>query len=320
MTHPLEDPRTFRSLAKSHPKEISILKDIVWRWRRWSAFVPGVEGFWAAWPLAQWREWNGNPPRRTFDRWLNTLEEFGLIERERHRYTGIKVHSFIRPTTLTLKHLGDDADLSRLKAKTPTRAKAKSGAPHGATFGVAAGATLGATDHTSFSSHSSSAYQPKTSHAQAHAKGKEGFGEDGKIKKKLILKKQNPKAPIAPPATQTLDEQIAAAKMKAKQARAEKLLPMLLKKFPILEGPHRKGSNPVWHPYEKHGWKWATWTPAKIVERNAVYEEYVANWYIGKQGKPYNPYSYDDAEYELDLDGPDIEEWLMQPSVKHPGS
>ncbi|MGB3500605.1 MAG: hypothetical protein WBA44_03215 [Mesorhizobium sp.] len=156
MTHSLKDPRALRALAKSHPKEISILKDIVWRWRRWSAFVPGVDGFWAAWQLAQWQEWNGNPPRRTFDRWLKTLAEFGLIERERHRYTGIKVHSFIRPTALALKYLGDDADFARLKAKTPTRKKAKSSAPHGATVGAA---DHGSSVHAQRSNGDSGAFQ-----------------------------------------------------------------------------------------------------------------------------------------------------------------
>lgn len=305
MTHPLEEPRTFRALAKSHSKEIRLLKEIVWRWRRYSAFVPGVDGYWAAWPLAQWREWNGNPPRRTFDRWLKTLEDFDLIERERHRYSGTGICSFIRPTELTLKHLGDDADLTRLRMKTPSRKKTKKGAPLGAKVGAPHGATGGATDHTSFPSQSSCSSQPKSSHAPAHAKGKEGFGE--KAKKKLILKKKKsePEAPIAPPPQNTdLETLIAEEKAKAKEALAKKRLPMLLQKFPVLTGAHDKT---VRHPYQMHGWKWATWSPDLIAKSYAKYVEFVDNWYSGKKGKGYKPMSYGDAEFTLDLDYPDIE-------------
>jgi hypothetical protein len=272
MTHPLEDARTFRSLAKTHAKEIRLLKDIIWRWRRYSAFVPGVDGYWAAWPLPQWREWNGNPPRRTFDRWLKTLEDFGLIERERHRYSGNTIHSFIRPSPLALKHLGDDADLARLRVKTPTRKKAKSGAPHGATVGAADGATVGATDHTSFPSSASCPSKPKTSHAHAHTGGEGKAGEDVKIKKKLILKKQNPKAPI-PPAPDDDDLEAAFEAVKAKSL--EKWLAI----FPRIEGEHG-----VWHPADQHD-AWTGWSLELKKQRYAVYVAYVTKALKAKSAK-----------------------------------
>lgn len=265
MTNPLEDQRTFRSLAKTHAKEIRLLKDIIWRWRRYSAFVPGVDGYWAAHPLPQWREWNGNPARRTFDRWLKTLEDFGLIERERHRYSGNTICSFIRPTVLALKHLGDDADLARLKAKTPTRKKAKTGAPHGATVGASHGATLGATDHTSFPSCSSYSSTPKNSHAHAHTGGKGSAGEGGK--KKLVLKKKKiePDTPIAPPPD---DDDVDAMFAAFKEKKAAKLE----KQFPKIAGDHG-----LKHPSELYPEQWAGFSPEAKANLYAKYKSYVAN-------------------------------------------
>lgn len=278
MTNPLEDPRTFRSLAKTHAKEIRLLKDIVWRWRRYSAFVPGVDGYWAAHPLPQWREWNGNPARRTFDRWLKTLEDFGLIERERHRYSGNTICSFIRPTVLALKHLGDDADLARLKVKTPTRKKAKTGAPHGATIGASHGATLGASDHTSFPSCSSYSSTPKNSHAHTHTGGKGSAGEDGKVKKKkLILKKPVPKAPIAPPPDDDdVDAMIAAAKA-GKRAKLLELFPVIPDAVKTVHPSHPK----MW------GDEWFKFSPKAQAVTHAKYKSYAENELAakGKHGK-----------------------------------
>lgn len=306
MTHPLEDPQAFKFFAQQHPKEMSLLREVIFRWKRSHAFASGLPGKWAAWLLDEWCAWL-NPPakRRTLQRWLKLLDDNGLIERGQHQIKGRDTRLFLRPTELALKLTGNTAYTDRLT--TPTRVakkgpkKPSSGAPNGAGIGAPNGAPIGAPDHTSIPFHSSHSGTQKIAHAHAPAKGKEGIGE--KAKKKLVLKKKkiDPETPIPPATPQQIDAEIAAAKMEAKEARAKKLLPMLLKKFPIWEGQHRKGPNPVWHPYEKHGLKWAMWTPAKIVERYAVYEEYVANWYVGKQGKPYKPFS--DEEAEIDFPG-----------------
>lgn len=136
----------------------------------------------------------------------------------------------------------------------------------------------------------------------------EGFG--GKEKKKLIL---NPKSPKPNP--EDVDALIAAEKATAKEAKAKKLLPKLLEKFPILKGAHEKF---VKHPYEMHGVTWATWSPELIAKKYAAYEAFVGNWYTGKKGKAYKPLSHDDAEFNLDLDSiPDFEEvWAAKGKKK----
>jgi hypothetical protein len=320
MTHPLEDLRTFKFFTLQHPKPMSLLREIIWQWNRGYGFAPDRLGEWVVKPLDEWSAHMGGVPRRTLQRWLKLLDDNGLIEREPHRFQGTKTLAFLRPTPVALKHMGKAGDVKRLTIpkSVPKKApkKALAGATGGVIGGAAGGAVGGALDHITLPSPSSHSSIQKIAHAHAPAKGKEGFGE--KAKKKLVLKtkKVEPETPIPPATPQQIDAEIADAKMKAKEARAKKLLPMLLKKFPIWEGPHRKGPNPVWHHYERYGWKWATWTLPKIVERYAAYEEHVANWYIGKQGKPYKPFSNEDAEFELDLDGPDFEEWLKQPPKK----
>jgi len=66
-------------------------------------------------------------------RHLNLLEEMGLIERERGKYGGNRVLSFIRPTVLGLSlssprpddwdHLGQVQDTSEPTPSTPVPAK-----------------------------------------------------------------------------------------------------------------------------------------------------------------------------------------------------
>lgn len=312
---PINDASDFRAWKQQNPNAEKLLFKIIFRWRVSSARHSEQPGKWVANPINFWAK-EAQLSRDQTKRALRILKLDGLVIRARGWFAGSKVHPFLQPTPLALTYMGRPGDLGRLEAslaQVPSPKKAKPAqmvAPIDAPSDAPIGAPIAAPTITSPSipSKPSKPAMPTNAHGHAQGKGKEGFG--GKEKKKLILKKKSgPEAPIAPPTPQQLGAEIADAKMKAKEARAKKLLPVLLKKFPIWEGPHRKGKKPVRHPYEMHGWKWATWSPAKIVERNTVYEEYVANWYVGKQGKPYKPFSDEDAEFELDLDSiPDVEE------------
>lgn len=311
---PLEDVAAFRAWKGQNPNAEKLLFRIIFRWRVSNARHRELPGRWVANPIDFWAE-DAKLSRDQTKRALRDLEVDGLVVRARGWFAGSKVHTYLQPTPLALKYMGKPNDIDRLEQSFAVSKKSKPAptpAPIAAPTPAPTVAPIAAPTITnpSIPSKPSNLASPSNAHAHASAKGKEGFGE--KTKKKLVLKKKKsgPEAPIAPPTPQQIDAEIAAAKMQAKEAQAKKRLPLLLKKFPIWEGPHRKGPKPVRHPYEMHGWKWATWSPALIVEKYVLYEEYVANWYVGKQGKPYKPFSDEDAEYDLDTDYPDIEEEL----------
>ena len=251
---PIEDADDFRSWKRRYPNAEALLFRIVYRWRISTARPNnGQPGKWVANPIDFWAE-DAKLSRDQTKRALRILDRDGLILRARSWYQGPKVQPFLQPTPLALKFMGKPNDIDRLEqsitaskvakaAPSPTPIDAPTVAP---TVAPTAAPTI---TNPSIPSKPSKPASPSNAQAHAHAKGKEGFGEDGKIKKtKLILKKQNPKTPIPPPPQTTdVDALIAIEKAKAKEALAKKRLPKLLAKFPMLTGAHEKF---VRHPYQ----------------------------------------------------------------------
>ena len=71
-------------------------------WRKSSSHRPTHTGCWAAYPYQVWSD-HTCLPIATLKRHLDTLEQYGLIERVRGRHGGSRVLTFIRPTELALK-------------------------------------------------------------------------------------------------------------------------------------------------------------------------------------------------------------------------
>lgn len=296
MTHPLEDIRTFKFFALQHPKPMSLLREIIWQWNRGYAFAEGRLGEWVAMTLDEWSAHMGGVPRRTLQRWLKLLDDNGLIEREPHRFQGIKTLAFLRPTPIALKHMGKAGDVKRLtipkSAPKKARKKAGDGVSGGVLSGAASGAVGGALDHTTFPSPSSYS-NTHPAHADAHTGGEGNAGE--KQKKKLILKKAKPGTPIPPPPDDDDVEAIAAAITAKKRAR-------LLKQFPPLHGAHEKF---VKHPSAHWGDVWFTRSQKWQAASYAWYVQMVENWQKGKKGKAYKPMSYAEAEFDMPDWNPD---------------
>jgi hypothetical protein len=138
-------------------------------------------------------------------------------------------------------------------------------------------ATPEATDHTSIPSPAIPATKPQAP-ANKFAGGKGKAGENEDFVKELAMKELTAAAmkfgqgqfdPADPYWESTI------------QLKAGKLN-VLLAKFPKLTGKHEPH---VKHPSEMHT-NWSSWSPELLAKRQAVYEEYVANWYKGSGGKP----------------------------------
>ena len=75
--------------------------------------------------------------------------------------------------------------------------------------------------------------------------------------------------------------------------------------FPVLQGKHEKA---VQHPSVKFP-NWSSFSTNLKSEIYATYESHVANWYKGKQGKPYVS-TADVTDEEWEKFGDDLEKWL----------
>lgn len=145
--YPLEDEGDWKFWQLSRPNARRLLKEIIFQWRNCSAKVPGKPGRWAVYPIAYWCEATGLS-RDKVERALKELVEFGLLNRERHRFAGSEVRAFLQPTALALKYGGRPQDLARI-----------AGPLQGTNAGTSAG-TGAATDYTPVPS--SSPKSPKT--------------------------------------------------------------------------------------------------------------------------------------------------------------
>jgi hypothetical protein len=101
-----------------------LLKEIIFRWRGASAYVLGKPGKWVVWPRERWCEWTGLS-RNQLDRALKELVEVRLINRERHKFSGSQVRTFLRPTQLALQYAGKPKDLAdAITAKSNAKSSA----------------------------------------------------------------------------------------------------------------------------------------------------------------------------------------------------
>ncbi len=115
---PFESEEDYKGFAAQYPNEAAFFGKIVVRWRGSKAKLKSTPGYWAAYPYADWAErMKCSVP--TIKRWLNRLEDHGLIERYRSKWGGKAVYTYIRPTPAGLafakarptdiQHLGFEA-------------------------------------------------------------------------------------------------------------------------------------------------------------------------------------------------------------------
>lgn len=301
--YPLNDKQDFAAWRVQHRRAYHLLDTVIFAWRGSNASLRGFAGKWAAYSQDEWMEKSSlskNAMKLEFFR----LELDGLIEREPGSWDGFKPRTFVRPTILAINFMTPrPTDYGRLgqakRAKTTQTGIAK-GHPKTNSQEPPKGQPNGEPHITSLPSHPSYPTNTTVLPAHMHTGGEGKAGEDAKIKKKLILKKQVPKPPI-PPAPDDDDMDAAFEAVKAKK-RAR-----LLKQFPPWTGAHESF---VTHPSIHFGPAWFGWSIEKQTESYGWYLEKVERWYNGKKGKAYNPLSYDEAEFELDLEYPDSEQWM----------
>lgn len=251
---PLDDVSAFRAWKGQNPNAERLLFRIIFRWRVSNARHRELPGLWVANPIDFWAE-DAKLSRDQTKRALRDLKIDGLIIRARAWFKGAKVHPYLQPTALALKFVGKPSDLHRLEQSIAVSKKAERTpipAPIVAPSPAPTVAPIAAPTITNLPipSKLSNPAKPSNPHAHAHTGGEGKVGEDGKIKKKkLVLKKQDPKTPIAPPPPTDDDvdvEAMGAAITAKKRAR-------LLKQFPPLHGAHE---NTVKHPSVHWGDVW----------------------------------------------------------------
>jgi hypothetical protein len=287
----IQDTYDFKSWRLAYKNQHDLLKAIIFDWRASSAQVPGKPGKWAAYPIDVWAK-RSSLSRDQTKRALKALVENGLIDRERHRYGGITVCPFIRPTALALKHMGRPQDIVRLGPSAPIAA------PILAPIGAPIDAPIAApTDYTSLPSISNkikpAIVSKQISSDISEGKGKAGGDETGGKKKPILLLLKKPVAvspePIPEPVNDNgMDEiELMAAKVLAKKAAKAG------KDFPILKGAHEgKVKHPSTWP------EWPSYSDEAKANVYKKYEGYVANFYKGKAGKPYIENEISDEEWE----------------------
>jgi hypothetical protein len=249
---PLGDIGSFKFWRIQKPNAAKLLKEIIFRWRGASAYVPGRPEKWVVWPRESWCEWTGLS-RNQLDRALKELVESNLIDRERHRFAGSQVRTFLRPTTVALKHLGRPQDMA-LAVLASEKVSEKSTEK---TYEKAAEKISEKTDYTSIpslptsptNSTSTTTTEQTEPSTPLNNKGKGNAGEDDEIDKKF------------------------AELLAKKQIAADKLYPEKL-------GAHQKS---VKHPSKM----FPNWTSFSDTVKNTLYQKYLVyidNWNKGKKG------------------------------------
>lgn len=111
--YPIHDTSDFKAWKLQNQNAAKLLEVIIFSWRRTSAHIRGKPGKWAAFPAEQWCLWS-KLSHDKYKRALKTLVQDNLVERERHRFGGLKVHAYIQPTGLALTYQGKETDFARL--------------------------------------------------------------------------------------------------------------------------------------------------------------------------------------------------------------
>lgn len=288
---PLDTLSDFKFWALQKPNAHKLLRVIIFRWRASSGRVPGKPGKWAVYPLTQWGEWSTLSSSK-LERALKEVVDVGLIERERHRFKGTTVYTFLRPTPTGLEYAGKPQDMTAL---TPATAKiaagTHAGVGEGAPAAIGAGTSAG-TDHTSIPSQPMKPSSSKISIEEAsESEGVEGKGSAGDEDDGDAFEKEVAKI------------------MAIKKQKADKA-------FPAKKGNHEKY---VKHPSEKFP-NWLTFSKKLQAEIYEKYLVYVDNWYKGKVGKPQNEWSEwtddDEAAFQKDMEeskkSMDDEKWIEE--------
>src|ERR1035437_5465985 len=206
----LESLGSFKFWRIQKPNAAKLLKEMIFRWRGASAYVPGRPGRWVVWPRERWCEWTGLS-RNQLDRALKELVVSNLIDRERHRFAGSEVRTFLRPTAVALKYLGRPQDMA-LVVLASEKVSEKS------TEKITKKTSEKSSEKTDYTSIPSNLTNPKsTSTTITEGKGSDGEDEDDEIDKMF------------------------AEHMAKKQKDADKL-------YPEKPGPHQKY---VKHPSKK---------------------------------------------------------------------
>jgi hypothetical protein len=256
----LDSLGSFKFWRIQKPNAARLLKEIIFRWRGASAYVPGRPGKWVVWPRERWCEWTGLS-RNQLDRALKELVQSSLIDRERHRFAGSEVRTFLRPTAVALKYLGRPQDTAlavlasekvseKSTEKTSEKASEKISEKISEKTDYTSIPSVPTSPTNSTSSTTTEQTQPST---PLNNKGKGNAGEDDEIDNKFV-------------------ELLA-----KKQIAADKLYPEKL-------GPHQKS---VKHPSKM----FPNWLSYSTKVQNTLYQKYLVyidNWNKGKNGSVYS--------------------------------
>ena len=298
----IDDLSDFKSWALMEPNARTLLETIIFRWRASTIRTAGASGKWAVYRRSQWQSWVGFTLKQ-YKTAFSRLCIDGLIQTSLGRFNGEKSpYAFIQPTPLALEFLGRPTDKNRLSdapktgsatektnQKVPTKGPSKEpskGPLEGPTKGPTLSLPFPSSSYVSTSSTSSLQTSPLED-----GKGKGKAGEPGQATKFLKIKivSKHPIIPNTaptphspPPPANVPDDGEAALDAKVASIQASKLQAALAK-YPKKTGAHEKK---VKHPSQKYP-GWVDWSDAKKAEKHAQYETYVANWYGGKEGKPF---------------------------------
>lgn len=98
---PITTREQIRGFWKQYPTLATVFGVIMRRWRASTATRPGASGYWAAYTQPDWVTQAGVSVD-TWQRAVDRLVAHGLVERDRGRYGGTRVLTFLRPTLLAL--------------------------------------------------------------------------------------------------------------------------------------------------------------------------------------------------------------------------
>jgi hypothetical protein len=248
----LDNLGSFKFWQIQKPNAARLLKEMIFRWRGASAYVRKKPGKWVVWPRERWCEWTGLS-RNQLDRALKELVESNLIDRERHRFAGSEVRTFLRPTAVALKHLGRPQDMA-LAVHASEKVSEKPTEEITEKTSEKAGEKISEkTDYTSIPSIPTN--PNKSTPTTADGNGNDGEDEDDETDKMF-------------------------AGFKAKQQKAAD------KRYPEKLGPHQKY---VEHPSKKFP-KWLSYSSKVQVGLYEKYLAYIDNWNSGKKGSAFSTF------------------------------
>jgi hypothetical protein len=299
---PIHDASDFKAWKRQNSNAEKLLFKVIHRWRVSNARLRGRPGKWVANPIDFWTK-EAQLSRDQIKRLLSTLELDGLIIRERGWFAGSKVHTFLQPTPLALKHMGRPDDMDRLEASLAPTATPPV-APQDALSDAPMSAPIAAPTITSPSIPSMPSKPTKPSKgAKSHSPAFAGGKGKGAHKEKEVPQVATP-AKVKPASTKIdPDEELDDFKlpdwsneddadepaskqatkdverlMKVKAITKNKKLPKEAKRAALLILLPKNPNAPskLWHPSEQYD-KWHTWSAEKLIEKQDQYDEYVSN-------------------------------------------